>query len=738
MDNKTEPTPILLINHTDHHLELPVKISATEIKNEESAAAGTVSNETKKDAKEESIRRIKLNLKVPAQKPGTKKMDNILVIEAHSAVRTNRNNLEIYDYEPFVQKGELSIIEEEKPESIYREYIIVNKTAHKIGIPALDNSKQTLVISAFGSRRISLAAFHSHDFKSWENLNFIDIIPEDKLPEEKHKTAYTVLLVWAVYGWLFVLFLKWMNLDKHFGDATSTFSFSIWLIWPIGAIVTALVYLFRNIIQKEGFKKGVIRLKKASALFRKNLNELANMTILVLWPVIVPVAVILFFGGILEYFTLAINDGGLNFDERVLFRLLQLLFIIILSILPGMLYYQYERRKIESVRIHFIRNIMHLNPLLHTTDDAETKYGNLIDEITFSAGFGSKKFSILRTGRPLLLATALITLCWIYTFWPVGDISDISLNHQIIFSEVAQMNLVNFAFLGAYFFAINLLFKRYSRGDLSPKAYSHISIRIISAIILVWIIGIAFTGSLSVETETSNNENGGNINIVVLYIMAFGIGLVPETGITMMKQILESRTLRKIFPNFRPKHPITDLGGVSLYDKARLTEEGVESVETLAHHDMIELMLRSGIPVARIVDLVDQAILYLHAVDIICDAEKSENNRKTKKGLEVLKNEGIRTATDLIAAENAVTEHQKSNDAEIRKRYNPEVFYKLLDSGPKHSYRMQRLLDTLKDDEWLAYVQNWRNTGLCAEWLVTDPREILEKGRFPKSTEKAR
>ncbi len=41
----------------------------------------------------------------------------------------------------------------------------------------------------------------------------------------------------------------------------------------------------------------------------------------------------------------------------------------------------------------------------------------------------------------------------------------------------------------------------------------------------------------------------------------------------------------------------------------------MNNVEALAHHDVVDLMLATRIPVPRLVDWVDQAILYLHTVD---------------------------------------------------------------------------------------------------------------------------
>ena len=80
--------------------------------------------------------------------------------------------------------------------------------------------------------------------------------------------------------------------------------------------------------------------------------------------------------------------------------------------------------------------------------------------------------------------------------------------------------------------------------------------------------------------------------------------------------------------------PLTDLQGIDLYDRTRLASEGVTNIEALAHHDLVELMLLTRIPVPRLVDWTDQAILHLHVI---------EDDRAK------LRRYGIRTASDLRA-----------------------------------------------------------------------------------------
>jgi hypothetical protein len=133
----------------------------------------------------------------------------------------------------------------------------------------------------------------------------------------------------------------------------------------------------------------------------------------------------------------------------------------------------------------------------------------------------------------------------------------------------------------------------------------------------------------------------------------------------------------------REPHPLTRLEVIDLYDRARLEDEGVNNIEALAHHDLVELMLATRIPVPRLVDWVDQAILYLHTVD--------ETGRSI--GRDKLRTVGIRTASDLVCV------HADS-----------ELWTKLalLVDPSTSSDRLDLLIAAIQDDEWVVNVLEWR------------------------------
>ena len=124
--------------------------------------------------------------------------------------------------------------------------------------------------------------------------------------------------------------------------------------------------------------------------------------------------------------------------------------------------------------------------------------------------------------------------------------------------------------------------------------------------------------------------------------------------------------------------PLTNLQGIDLYDRTRLASEGVTNVEALAHHDLVELMLLTRIPVPRLVDWTDQAILHLHV---------DESDRAT------LRRYGIRTASDLVHA------YASASDK--------DEFVKILDGRGGKPKRLEVIVEAMKDEAWMDNIRFW-------------------------------
>jgi hypothetical protein len=212
-----------------------------------------------------------------------------------------------------------------------------------------------------------------------------------------------------------------------------------------------------------------------------------------------------------------------------------------------------------------------------------------------------------------------------------------------------DQSLVTFAFLGAYFFALQLIWQGYVRTDLRPKTYTTITVRVLVVVIFSWLIEATMGGG-SPES---------------LYLLAFAAGLVPDSILHLIWEKALPR-LGNILNQDR-QQPLTELEGIDLYERTRLSEEGITSVEALAHHDLLDLFFKTRISAARLVDWIDQAILVMYLspdwqaagpdggidqVDLSTDkAGKRAAGGPRPSGSSLrraLRTLGIRTASDLV------------------------------------------------------------------------------------------
>ena len=190
---------------------------------------------------------------------------------------------------------------------------------------------------------------------------------------------------------------------------------------------------------------------------------------------------------------------------------------------------------------------------------------------------------------------------------------------------------VAFAFVGSYFFAIQMLLRRFVRRDLGPNAYNDISARMILSIIGVWVLqqGAAAFG-LGAQPE-------------YLYVFAFIIGVFPQ----MIWQLITAsikrfKYLSIAIPNLTASMPLSVLEGLSVWHQARLEEEDIENIPNLAMADVVELVLTTKFPPHRIIDWIDQALLRTILGD--------QDGEATRHALSAtLRGYGVRTATTLVA-----------------------------------------------------------------------------------------
>ncbi len=399
-------------------------------------------------------------------------------------------------------------------------------------------------------------------------------------------------------------------------------------------------------------------------------------------------------------------------DGAVLLEAVRFVLIAVFASLPPLLYFGRDRERLETLREQFLRDVLKLDASLATIAEARALHWRRIGE-----AFGRPsddecevEGEMKCTGEarwPILAATLIITLGWVLTLLPdgVGAGGQEAAAQGLFSSLIPGYHAVNFGFMGAYFFSLNMLLRRYLRADLRPKTYTHAAVRIVTVIVLAWFLGVV-------------PGLKGNLRLA----LAFVVGIVPETAFAIFSEFLRGRKwLKSRLESLQESQPLTELQGINLYDKARLFEEGIENVQNLVHQELTETVLNTRIPVSRLVDWVDQGILYLHL-------GKDTHADPSRKGAEVLDRRvlsecGIITATDLILAYRSA---RKRDDEAGRSPEDGETGKLMGVLGTKRDVkRLQVVLDALSDDELLEEVRNWR-------WLTGPQLPVLSPQQFDK------
>jgi hypothetical protein len=447
--------------------------------------------------------------------------------------------------------------------------------------------------------------------------------------------------------------------------------------WLIGSIffLIPLLFVFAQVAKSRRNVRGVLGSLPARAL-----QALAFFVVLT-FCLAVPAAT-LYYGANLKPVVSAIIDGeATSVDYLTLVcRMMQLVLISVASLLPALLYYQFDRDRLSTLREKFEQQIFRLDRTMKTSLDIDAKYGRQIDEIYGRPGRASR----LQPGRraPIFVATVLIMLGWLLVLLN-PDVVLVDNEDEIAELFQPRQTAPAFAFLGAYFFSLFALLRGYVRRDLRPKSYSDISVRIVTVVILAWVLNVMFVD------DTSG-----------LLLFAFVVGIVPQVALNRLREISDGLTARvqrnfsaapagsndqsgakeddAVAAAFADPLPLTNLQGIDLYDRTRLASEGVTNIEALAHHDLVELMLLTRIPVPRLVDWTDQAILHLHV---------DEGDRAT------LRRYGIRTASDLVHACASAT--------------NGDEFLKILGGEAGKPKRLEVIIEAMKDEAWMDNIRFW-------------------------------
>jgi hypothetical protein len=379
-------------------------------------------------------------------------------------------------------------------------------------------------------------------------------------------------------------------------------------------------------------------------------------------------------------------------------RCTALVFVCFASAVPGLLYFLYDRKRQPQLREAFEHDVFRLDPALTCMRDLRGHYEHRLAEAfgpdpdrPVGQGFTGSLWSVI-------LCTALLAGAWtVVLLLPTLDVGVGS----AAFSPIASN--YTYGFLGAYFFALSLVARRYVRGDLQPRAYAVICSRILMVLILAAVLGV---------TVGHNPPS---------FVTVFVLGFVPQWFYLAFRDLVLP-SVRKVFSAMEDRLPLTKLAGIDLYERARLEEEGISNLENFAQADIAELTLSTRFSAAQVVEWVDQTILYLRAsgirpaADVDKAADEVASNGADSAGLHeptllpLLNEWGVRRATDLVG----------NTDASLR----PELVQLALEQDDAEHLlcRLQALLSLVRSDHLFANVLHWRQADFRTPATIVAPR----------------
>ena len=259
---------------------------------------------------------------------------------------------------------------------------------------------------------------------------------------------------------------------------------------------------------------------------------------------------------------------------------------------------------------------------------------------------GVKIFSFA-TAIPVFLASLLIGLGWVQFIPPLalksvadvqGEITTLaSLHPDLPYNRLPAL----FAFLGAYFYALQMIYRRFMTNDLKASIFTSLSTRIVSAVIAACVLQ-------AVLVRTSSDGAAPILPNEMLLATAFVFGSFPPVIWRLLRNVMRPVALLKgIAPRLESDLPLSRLDGLTIWHQTRLEEEDIENVYNMADTHILSLMLNTKIPADRIIGWVDQAIL-LSCTNAVPKPVTTGAPEDSLSIVDVLGQHGIRTASALV------------------------------------------------------------------------------------------
>lgn len=217
---------------------------------------------------------------------------------------------------------------------------------------------------------------------------------------------------------------------------------------------------------------------------------------------------------------------------------------------------------------------------------------------------------------------------------------DIYLNFLITFSTP-----ITWAFLGAYFYGITTLTRRWMRTDLTVGFFWRLTARMVIILVIGLLLMLIWPllGSEQNSTQSvSVYSLGGLLRLSgvetnrALMVVAFLAGIAPDIVLDWIIRRFQSLVDLNVKGVFSPSDVHKKIDGLNFWKADRLFEQGIESVRDLAKRDLTDLLINTRYDSQQLIDWVDQAVL-------VCEVDE-----KNLISMDCFRAVGVNTASDLL------------------------------------------------------------------------------------------
>ncbi len=284
------------------------------------------------------------------------------------------------------------------------------------------------------------------------------------------------------------------------------------------------------------------------------------------------------------------------FDGLIFLKLIAVLVLYLFLPLNAISYY-FFRRSSRMVEIERILEVLLLDPRY------ELGYRkSILDEFSGFHIF----YSVVYSSVLSIVGLAMVFLG--SELFPLGEFPAIELGVNVFFPAHGSRFIWCMAFLGAYVWGLENIYRRSGRKDLRPRIYDTLSLRIIFVPLVAMLLYNTYTALAT--TEALEPSALGK----AWPLLAFLIGMFPQRAINWVTEQLLMNKIPGYFQSSPIRHltvreaPLEMIEGIKEMDIERLEEVDIESCYDMAAADPIQILLYTPFNPQQLIDWILQLI----------------------------------------------------------------------------------------------------------------------------------